>query len=70
MPRNELQKKKKIEGDSDDERKTDSQELSDTALYTITKDSLPPPIFIKGVLNFSDLPSERTTLTGQSHKSL
>jgi len=41
-----------------------NQGLTDTTLPTPTKVSLPPPIFIKGVLNYSDLLSELTELIG------
>ncbi|CAI6375715.1 unnamed protein product [Macrosiphum euphorbiae] len=41
-----------------------SQEPSDTSIYASTKVPLPPPIFIKGVLNYSAVLSELTELTG------
>lgn len=50
--------------DNDDQSETFNQELSDTTIHTPAKESLPPPIFIKGVLNFSDLLSEFTNLIG------
>ncbi|KAF0712340.1 Uncharacterized protein FWK35_00035720 [Aphis craccivora] len=42
----------------------DNVELTDTTTSTPMKVSLPPPIFIKGVLNYSDLLSELTELIG------
>lgn len=41
-----------------------SQGLTDTSTSTPMKVPLPPPIFIKGVLNYSDLLSELTKLIG------
>lgn len=48
--------------DNDDQSEIYSQELSDTTTYTSAKESLQPPIFIKGVLNFSDTLSALTNL--------
>jgi len=41
-----------------------SQGKIDTTIPTLLKVSLPPPIFIKGVLNYSNLLSEFTELIG------
>jgi len=79
MPSNEITKKTKLFAspnrysalsntvesvDNDDPPKSPSQEPSDTTTHAPTKVSLPPPIFIKGVLNYSALLSELTELTG------
>lgn len=49
---------------NDDQSETISQEHTDTTTHTSMKGLLPPPIFIKGVRNFSDLLSELKNLIG------
>ncbi|KAL4103929.1 hypothetical protein QTP88_019246 [Uroleucon formosanum] len=81
MPPNETTKKTKLfaspnrysvlsntveSDDNDVPPKSLSQEPSDTTTHASTKVSLPPPIFIKGVLNYSALLSELTELIGPS----
>ncbi|KAL4111862.1 hypothetical protein QTP88_015739 [Uroleucon formosanum] len=81
MPPNETTKKTKLfaspnrysvlsntveSDDNDVPPKSLSQEPSETTTHASTKVSLPPPIFIKGVLNYSALLSELTELIGPS----
>jgi len=58
-----------LAGSTDDKENVDlpeslSKESSDSAILASVKVSLPPPIFIKGVLNYSNLISELTELIG------
>uniref|UniRef100_A0A2S2QZZ9 Nucleic-acid-binding protein n=1 Tax=Sipha flava TaxID=143950 RepID=A0A2S2QZZ9_9HEMI len=49
-------------GENIDVHGSPGQEPTDTTAHTFVKEVLPPPIFIKGVKNFTDLLSEITNL--------
>jgi hypothetical protein len=54
-------------GENNDVHQSSSQDPMDTTAHTLTKEILPPPIFIKGVENFTDVLAELTNLIGRNN---
>lgn len=53
-------------GENNDVDGSPSQEPTDTTIHTSVKEILPPPIFIKGVENFTDVLTEVTNFIGRN----
>ncbi|KAF0705838.1 Uncharacterized protein FWK35_00035216, partial [Aphis craccivora] len=54
-------------GENNDVDGSPSQEPTDTTTHTSVKEILPPPIFVKGVENFTDVLTEITNLIGKNN---